>query len=107
MSSSRRANMRSCYCPEKCVKSCSTYTLIIRLINNKKEASTSAAIQGATRIQVDYQSQMQLTHALKGVHTLLSFVSEQEDPASPLQKNLIRAAVDAGVKRFAPNEWGP
>lgn len=44
-------------------------------------------------------------HALKGVHTLLSFVTEQEDPDSPLQKNLIKAAIEVGVKRFAPNEW--
>ncbi|CAD0106610.1 unnamed protein product [Aureobasidium uvarum] len=55
--------------------------------------------------KVDYQSQTQLRHALSGVHTLLSFISEQDDPASPLQKNIIRAAVDAGVKRFAPSEW--
>jgi hypothetical protein len=54
---------------------------------------------------VDYQNQTQLTHALKGVHTLFSFVAEQEDPNSPIQKNLIKAAIEAGVKRFAPSEW--
>jgi hypothetical protein len=36
---------------------------------------------------------------------VLSFVTTQEDPASTVQKNLIDAAVQAGVKRFAPSEW--
>jgi hypothetical protein len=39
------------------------------------------------------------------VHTLLSFVTEQEGAESPIQKRLITAAVQAGVKRFAPSEW--
>ena len=36
---------------------------------------------------------------------MLSFIATQEDPASLVQKNLIDAAVEAGVKRFAPSEW--
>lgn len=36
---------------------------------------------------------------------MLSFIATQEDPASTVQKNLIDAAVEAGVKRFAPSEW--
>ena len=36
---------------------------------------------------------------------MLSFIATQEDPASTVQKNLIDAAVQAGVKRFAPSEW--
>ncbi|KAG9662080.1 hypothetical protein KCU63_g14965, partial [Aureobasidium melanogenum] len=75
------------------------------LLLSRQEASTSSAIKGTTWVQVDYQNQTQLTHALKGVHTLLSFVAEQEDPNSPIQKNLIKAAIEAGVKRFAPSEW--
>ncbi|THY50650.1 NAD(P)-binding protein [Aureobasidium pullulans] len=70
---------------------------------SRKEAP--AATQGITWVQVDYQDQAQLTKALNGVHTVLSFISEQDDPSSPLQKNLINAAVQAGVKRFAPSEW--
>jgi len=46
----------------------------------------------------------QLAQVLHGVHTVLSFVTEQ-DPTSPIQKNLIDAAIQAGVKRFAPSEW--
>ncbi|KAI4731795.1 NAD(P)-binding protein [Aureobasidium sp. EXF-10728] len=74
-------------------------------ILSRKEPPPGNVSKGITWIQVDYQSHTQLTQALDGVHTLLSFISEQDDPGSPLQKNIIRAAVDVGVKRFAPSEW--
>jgi len=47
---------------------------------------------------------VQLKTALQGVHTVLSFVLS--DPENIAQKNLIAASVAAGVKRFAPSEWG-
>jgi hypothetical protein len=40
------------------------------------------------------------------MHTLLSFVQLLADPNNQSQKNLIDAAVAAGVKRFAPSEYG-
>jgi hypothetical protein len=58
-----------------------------------------------TWIKPDYDSVDQLTESLQGVHTLLSFVTEQDGSESPIQKRLITAAVQAGVKRFAPSEW--
>ena len=61
---------------------------------------------GVELVHVDYTDLAQLTRVLTGVHTVLSFVSEGDDPASPVQKRLIDAAVAAGVKRFAPSEWG-
>jgi hypothetical protein len=39
------------------------------------------------------------------VHTVLSFIHVQSDPGNINQKNLIKAAIEAGVKRFAPSEW--
>ena len=63
------------------------------------------ATQGVTWVKADYEDPKQLTQILQGVHTVLSFVGTQEDPASIVQKNLIDAAVEAGVKRFAPSEW--
>jgi hypothetical protein len=45
-----------------------------------------------------------LTAALSGVHTVLSFISW--DPTLVVQKTLIKASIAAGVKRFAPTEWG-
>lgn len=60
---------------------------------------------GVDWAQVDYDNPKQLEQTLHRVHTLLSFVVIQDDPASTAQKNLIDAAVRAGVKRFAPSEW--
>jgi hypothetical protein len=55
-------------------------------------------------VKANYEDPLHLEQTLQGVHTVLSFVSE-EDPASPVQKRIIDAAVRAGVKRFAPSEW--
>ncbi|KAI3342334.1 hypothetical protein F4824DRAFT_512072 [Ustulina deusta] len=55
---------------------------------------------------VDYNDQGALLEALRGIHTVLSFVQLLSDPEQKAQKNLIDAAIGAGVKRFAPSEYG-
>ena len=55
---------------------------------------------------VNYDDQSDLTKALQGTHTVLSFLQLLSDPKSKSQKNLIDAAIAAGVKRFAPSEYG-
>jgi hypothetical protein len=40
-----------------------------------------------------------------GSQHFTSVVHEQKHPNSLVQKRLIDAAAQAGVKRFAPNEW--
>ncbi|KAG7289197.1 hypothetical protein NEMBOFW57_005560 [Staphylotrichum longicolle] len=55
--------------------------------------------------KVDYNNTTQLADALNGVDTVLSFIVAHSDPGSVAQKNLIDAAVRAGVRRFAPSEW--
>ncbi|KAK2737810.1 hypothetical protein FQN57_007368 [Myotisia sp. PD_48] len=55
--------------------------------------------------KIDYTDSIQLVEALKGVHTVLSFVSSGEN--NEPQKTLVDACIAAGVKRFAPSEWGP
>lgn len=60
---------------------------------------------GVTWAKADYDDPKQLAGILRGVHTVLSFIIDP-DPKSGVQKNLIDAAVQAGVKRFAPSEWG-
>lgn len=55
---------------------------------------------------VNYDDKEDLVEALKGIHTLLSFVQLLADPQNQSQKNLIDAAIDAGVERFAPSEYG-
>lgn len=56
-------------------------------------------------VKANYEDLKQLAQSSQGLHTVLSFIATQEDPASTVQKNLIDAAVQAGVKRFAPSEW--
>ncbi|KAJ5748290.1 uncharacterized protein N7511_009986 [Penicillium nucicola] len=75
------------------------------IIMSRKRDSGAEAISGITWVQTDYKDPDQLAQILQGVHTLLSFATEQDDPNSPVQKRLIDAAVQAGVKRFAPSEW--
>lgn len=55
---------------------------------------------------VNYDSKQDLVEALRGTHTLLSFIQLLADPRNQSQKNLIDAAITAGVKRFAPSEYG-
>ncbi|KAI4610838.1 hypothetical protein J4E80_007867 [Alternaria sp. BMP 0032] len=56
--------------------------------------------------QVDYTDLNGLTTALQGFHTLLSFFVVHLDTDNVAQKNLIHAAIAAGISRFAPSEWG-
>jgi hypothetical protein len=55
---------------------------------------------------VNYDNKNELVEALQGVHTVLSFIQLMKDVNNQSQKNLIDAAIIAGVKRFAPSEWG-
>jgi hypothetical protein len=56
-------------------------------------------------VQTTYQDKYELVQLLKGVHTVLCFFTVHLDPGSETQKRLIDAAVEAGVKRYAPAEW--
>ncbi|KAJ5587757.1 uncharacterized protein N7459_003522 [Penicillium hispanicum] len=75
------------------------------LILSRKDAPADETTDSVKWAKADYSDPKQLEQVLQGVHTLLSFVITQSDPASTAQKNLIDAAVRAGVKRFAPSEW--
>lgn len=56
--------------------------------------------------KVDYHDRASLTEALKGFDVCLSFLVVHTDVNCEAQKNLIHACMDAGVRRFAPSEWG-
>ena len=58
-------------------------------------------------VQVDYESKASLVRAFSDIDTVLSFLAIP-DPSSMvrLQKNMIDAAIEAGVRRFSPSEWG-
>ena len=70
-----------------------------------QDAPAHSGAPGLEWVKADYGDPKQLAQILQGVHTVLSFIATVEDPASTVQKNLIDAAVQAGVKRFAPSEW--
>lgn len=61
---------------------------------------------GLSYKRVDYQDRASLTETLRGFDVCLSFLVVHLDVDCVVQKNLIHACIDAGVKRFAPSEWG-
>ena len=80
-------------------------TILIKEQNPKIPQSTDS---GNTKwVQVDYESKASLARAFSDIDTVLSFLAIP-DPSSMvrLQKNMIDAAMDAGVRRFPPSEWG-
>lgn len=58
-----------------------------------------------TWVRTSYKDPLELARILRGVHTVLSFILVHSDRGNVAQKHLIDAAVQAGVKRFAPSEW--
>ena len=71
----------------------------------RQEVST-VAVPGVKVVQVDYSNKARLAEHLQGVDTVLSFIVSHADPVGTAQKNLIDASIAAGVRRFAPSEWG-
>ncbi|KAI3391876.1 hypothetical protein diail_6675 [Diaporthe ilicicola] len=75
-------------------------------IFSRNKRSEDVVASGVQWRVVDYDDRDDLVEALWGIHTLLSFVQLLADPENQSQKNLIDAAIAAGVKRFAPSEYG-
>ncbi|CAG7555668.1 unnamed protein product [Fusarium equiseti] len=64
-------------------------------------------LKGVEWIQTDFSNKSELIGLLHGVETVLCFFAVHLDPGSENQRRLIDACVEAGVKRYAPSEWGP
>ncbi|KAK3390029.1 hypothetical protein B0H63DRAFT_428580 [Podospora didyma] len=77
------------------------------IVLSRKDPVVEEFIEGTTWVKVDYADQTAVVKAIQGVHTLLSFIVAHLDVDCIAQKTLIHAAIEAGVKRFAPSEWGP
>lgn len=82
------------------------FKIISSSTDSTPKASAEIGTAGVTMRAVNYDSKSELVKALQGIHTVLSFVQLLSDPESKSQKNLIDACILAGVKRFAPSEWG-
>ncbi|KAJ3534241.1 hypothetical protein NM208_g7624 [Fusarium decemcellulare] len=76
---------------------------IIALI--RKDPSSMPIFHGVQWVQTTYEDTSQLARTLAGIHTVLCFVDPVRDPFGDVQKRLIDASIQAGVKRFAPSEW--
>ncbi|KAH6987752.1 hypothetical protein BKA56DRAFT_612504 [Ilyonectria sp. MPI-CAGE-AT-0026] len=72
----------------------------------RTKPSTGDSMPGVTWRAVNYDDKSDLVDALQGTHTVLSFIQVMKDHGNKSQKNLIDAAITAGVTRFAPSEWG-
>ncbi|KAB5551070.1 hypothetical protein GE09DRAFT_1124778 [Coniochaeta sp. 2T2.1] len=75
-------------------------------ILTRRPLSSDAVNPGIRDQVVDYNDKDDLVKALQGIHTVLSFIQLLSDPGQKSQKSLIDACVLAGVKRFAPSEYG-
>ncbi|RBR24374.1 uncharacterized protein FIESC28_02864 [Fusarium coffeatum] len=77
------------------------------IILSRKDAAQKEVAPGVKWFKSNYESVDELVKVFDGVHTVLSFISVPagDTTAWPAQRNLIDAAVKAGVKRFAPSEW--
>lgn len=81
--------------------SSNTHTLVIL----SRSAQPAWTARGITVREVDYTSASSLVHALKDVHTVLSFIGGSVSAMRDSQLALVAAAQEAGVKRFAPSEF--
>jgi hypothetical protein len=72
-----------------------------------QDAPEKEVAPGVKWFKTNYEDVDELVKVFDGVHTVLSFISVPagDKTAWPAQRNLIDAAVKAGVKRFAPSEW--
>ncbi|KAK0614645.1 hypothetical protein B0T14DRAFT_463173 [Immersiella caudata] len=75
------------------------------LLLSRSDPPSSGTPTGVAWVKAEYSSVDDLNEKLQGVDTLLSFIVVHLDPENLSQKNLISAAVRAGVRRFAPSEW--
>ncbi|KAF5530034.1 hypothetical protein FPHYL_14143 [Fusarium phyllophilum] len=71
-----------------------------------RESQAAELPKGVAWRQVDYNDKSALVGAMKGIDTVLSFLAMlDQNEALELHKKLIDAAIEAGVRRFAPSEW--
>jgi hypothetical protein len=75
------------------------------ILTRRSDTAPKTKWNAAVR-QVDYDNHISLVAALRGVHTVISVIKVVGPQWLTCQLNLLRAAQEAGVKRFAPSEFG-
>lgn len=76
------------------------------ILSRHSSSSAPKATHDAAVRQVIYNNHVSLVEALRGVHTVLCVLNASDPECANAQLALLRAAVQAGVKRFAPSEFG-
>ncbi|KAK7432009.1 hypothetical protein QQZ08_001299 [Neonectria magnoliae] len=76
---------------------------IIALV--RKDPSGFPFLPGVKWLQTTYEDKSELIRLFEGVHTVLCFITVHSDLGNETQRRIIDAAVEAGVKRYAPSEW--
>ncbi|KAI1391054.1 NAD(P)-binding protein [Hypoxylon trugodes] len=71
----------------------------------RRDPTQFPSLPGVTWVQTDYQDKAELVRLFNGVEVVLSFIPVHLDIGNAIQKRLIDASIEAGVKRFAPSEW--
>ncbi|KAK1516777.1 hypothetical protein CPAR01_16393 [Colletotrichum paranaense] len=76
------------------------------LVICSRKAPDTNAQHNVQYAQVDYDDTSSIHNAFRGVDTVLSFIATADsDEGFEVQKKLIDAAIEMGVRRFAPSEW--
>lgn len=75
------------------------------IILTRKSPNAPTTKYGAKVRQVDYTDHKSLVAALRDVHTVISVLKIPGPEWATYQINLLHAAKEAGVKRFAPSEF--
>lgn len=99
--------MKSCSCLARSALLPPVPIILPKLTNlySSQDAPPNDLPPTVTWVKTDYTNLDELTKTLRGVDTVLSFITAHMDPGSVAQKTLVDAAVRAGVRRFAPSEW--
>ncbi|KAL4794227.1 hypothetical protein BDV19DRAFT_390502 [Aspergillus venezuelensis] len=78
--------------------------IVAEILNSGKHDVTiwtrSYIFPGVTYTQAKYDDHASMASLLSGVHSVVCFISQPE-----VQIALTDACIEAGVKRYAPNEW--
>ena len=78
----------------------------VKVLTRQDPSSASdLTAKGVEVIKVDYSNHEQLVRALRGVHTVIVSLISMDASCIESQVNLLNAALEAKVKRFAPSEW--
>ena len=76
-----------------------------RVVVLSRSANAALSAKGVDVRAVDYTQHEQLVAALADVHTVLPLIGGSSDTMRDTQLALIKAATEAGCKRFAPSEY--